>query len=317
MSLFYENILGAIGNTPLVKLSNISKGSGINIYAKIEYYNPGLSIKDRVAIKFIEEAEKSGKIKSGGTVIERTSGNMGTGLAIVCAVKGYKFIAVMSEGNSVERSRMLSALGAEVVLVPQAPGGKPGFVSGEDLDLVEIKTKELAKKLNAYRPDQFNNPDGAKAHEETTGQEIWSQTEGKIDAFVAYVGSGGSFVGTSRALKNHSKNVKCFVVEPETAPYLAGKKITSTRHRIQGGGYAFKPPFWDDSLVDGYLIVSDGEALASARDLAGKEGIFAGYSSGANIAASLKAAELLGKGSNVVTILPDSGLKYLSTDLFT
>ncbi len=241
---------------------------------------------------------------------------MGTGLAIVCAVKGYKFIAVMSEGNSVERRRMLSALGAEVVLVPQAPSGKPGFVSGEDLELVETQTKELASKLNAYRPDQFNNPDGAKAHEETTGQEIWSQMDGKIDAFVTYVGSGGTFVGTSRALKNHNKNVKCFVVEPESAPYLAGKKILSTRHRIQGGGYAFKPPFWDNSLVDGYLTVSDEEAMNSARNLAAKEGIFAGYSSGANVAACLKTAEVLEKDSCVVTILPDSGLKYLSTDLF-
>ena len=316
MNQFFDNILGAVGNTPIVRLSRISKNSGIDVYAKIEYFNPGLSIKDRVAIKFIEEAEKSGKLKSGGTVIERTSGNMGTGLAIVCAVKGYKFIAVMSEGNSVERRRMLSALGAEVILVPQAPGGKPGFVSGEDLDLVEVQTKELARKLNAYRPDQFNNPDGAKAHEETTGQEIWSQMGGSIDAFVTYAGSGGTFVGTSRALKNHNKNVKCFVVEPESAPYLAGKKIVSTRHRIQGGGYAFKPPFWDSSLVDGYLTVSDDEAMASARNLARKEGIFAGYSSGANVAACLKTAEVLEKGSRVVTVLPDSGLKYLSTDLF-
>ena len=140
--------------------------------------------------------------------------------------------------------------------------------------------------------------------------------DGKIDAFVTYVGSGGTFVGTSRALKNHNKNVKCFVVEPESAPYLAGKKILSTRHRIQGGGYAFKPPFWDNSLVDGYLTVSDEEAMNSARNLAAKEGIFAGYSSGANVAACLKTAEVLEKDSCVVTILPDSGLKYLSTDLF-
>ncbi len=316
MKSVLNNILGAVGETPLVHLKKISEREKINVYAKIEYFNPGLSIKDRVAIKFIEEAEKNGKLRPGATVIERTSGNMGTGLAIVCAVKGYKFIAVMSEGNSVERRRMLSALGAEVVLVPQAPSGKPGFVSGEDLELVETQTKELASKLNAYRPDQFNNPDGAKAHEETTGQEIWSQMDGKIDAFVTYVGSGGTFVGTSRALKNHNKNVKCFVVEPESAPYLAGKKILSTRHRIQGGGYAFKPPFWDNSLVDGYLTVSDEEAMNSARNLAAKEGIFAGYSSGANVAACLKTAEVLEKDSCVVTILPDSGLKYLSTDLF-
>ncbi|OWP56275.1 MAG: cysteine synthase [Thermoplasmatales archaeon B_DKE] len=316
MEKAFNSILGAVGNTPLVKLSSVSKESGLNIYAKIEYFNPGLSIKDRVAIRFIEQAEKLGKIKPGGTVIERTSGNMGTGLAIVCAVKGYKFIAVMSEGNSTERRRMLTALGAEVVLVPQAPGGKPGLVSGEDLELVEVKTKELIKKLKAYRPDQFHNPDCAKAHEETTGQEIWFQSEGNVDAFVSYVGSGGTFVGTSRALKLHNLKVKCFVVEPETAPYLAGKEIVSTRHRIQGGGYAFKPPFWEESLVDGYLTVSDKDAMEAARNLAGKEGIFAGFSSGANVAASIKAAEFLEKGSYVVTILPDSGLKYLSTDLF-
>lgn len=312
-----NNILDAVGETPLVKLSKISVTNGINVYAKVEYFNPGLSIKDRLAVKFITEAEKNGKLKPGGVVIERTSGNMGTGLAIVCAVKGYKFVAVMSEGNSVERRRMLKALGAELVLVPQVPGGKPGFVSGEDLELVEERAKELTEKLNAYRPDQFINPDGPKAHEETTGEEIWTQMNGKIDAFVAYVGSGGTFIGVSRALKKHDTNIKCFVVEPETAPYLAGKKIKSTRHRIQGGGYAFKPPFWDDDLVDGYLTVSDEEAINYAREMAEREGIFAGFSSGANVAASLKLASIIGKGKNVVTILPDSGLKYLSTDLYS
>ncbi len=311
-----NNILEAIGETPLVKLSRISASGGINIYAKVEYFNPGLSFKDRLAVRFITAAEKSGSLQPGGTVIERTSGNMGIGLAIGCAVKGYKFIAVMSEGNSVERRRMLRALGAEVVLVPQAPGGKSGFVSGEDLELVELKAKELTEKLHAYRPNQFTNPDGPRTHEETTGEEIWTQMEGRIDAFVAYVGSGGTFTGVSRALKKHDKNVKCFVVEPDTAPYLAGKSVTSTRHRIQGGGYAFKPPFWDESLVDGYLTVSDEEAITYTREMARKEGIFAGYSSGANVAAALKLASLIGKGKNVVTLLPDSGLKYLSTDLF-
>ena len=311
-----HNILEAIGDTPLVKLSKISSESNLQVYAKIEYFNPGLSIKDRVAMYFIEDAEKNGLIKPGDTIIERTSGNMGTGLAIVCAVKGYKFVAAMSEGNSVERRRMLSALGAEVVLVPQAPGGKPGFVSGEDLQLVEEKTRELEKKLKAYRPDQFNNPNGPEAHEKTTGKEILEQTGGNIDAFVSYVGSGGTFVGIARALKSYNKKIKCFVVEPESAPYLAGKKIISTRHQIQGGGYAFKPPFWDESLVDGYLTVSDEEAIRTARQLATKEGIFAGFSSGANVAAALKTGEYLGGKGAVVTVLPDSGLKYLSTNLF-
>ena len=176
---------------------------------------------------------------------------------------------------------------------------------------MEVKTKELAIKLKAYRPDHFNTPDGANAHEETTGEEIYSQTGGEIDAFVTYVFSEGTFVGTSRALKNHNKNVKCFVIELESTPCLTGKKIISTRQRIQGGVYAFKPPFWNNSLVDGYLTVSDEEAFTSARNLARKEGIFAGYSSGANVAASLKTSELLEKGSYVVTILPDSGFRYL------
>lgn len=310
-----NGIIDTIGNTPLVWLKNISP-DGTRIYVKPEFYNPGLSIKDRVALRFIDEAEKQGIIKPGDTVVERTSGNMGTGLAIVCKAKGYKFVAVMSEGNSVERRRMLKSLGAEVVLVPQAPGGKPGFVSGEDLDLVEVKTKELIDELSAYRPDQFNNPDNARAHEFTTGEEIWAQAGGRIDAFVTYVGSGGTFVGISRALKKHDPNIKCYPLEPVDAPYLAGGEIKSTRHRIQGGGYAFKPEFWDESLVDGYLTVSDEEAMHTARELAEKEGIFAGFSGGANVAGALKLKEKVGKDGVVVTVLPDSGMKYLSTDLF-
>lgn len=310
-----KGIAETIGNTPLVWLRNISQ-DGPKIYVKPEFYNPGLSIKDRVALRFIDEAERKGIIKPGDTVIERTSGNMGTGLAIVCKARGYKFVAVMSEGNSVERRRMLSSLGARVVLVPQAPGGRPGFVSGEDLELVEIKTKELIEELSAYRPDQFNNPDNAKAHEFTTGEEIWNQTGGQIDAFVAYVGSGGTFVGVSSALKKHNENIKCFPLEPVDAPYLAGGKIKSTRHRIQGGGYAFRPEFWDESLVDGYLTVSDEEAMNTARQLAEKEGIFAGFSGGANVAGAMKLKDVVGKDGVVVTVLPDSGMKYLSTDLF-
>lgn len=310
-----RGIIETIGNTPLVKLDKISP-KGLNIMTKLEFYNPGLSIKDRVALRFIEEAERQGKIKPGDTVIERTSGNMGTGLAIVCRAKGYRFVAVMSEGNSVERRRMLSALGAEVVLVPQAPGGKPGFVSGEDLDLVEVRTKDLIEELSAYRPDQFNNPDNARTHELGTGREIWQQTNGAVDAFVAYVGSGGTFTGVARALKNQRGSIRCYPVEPVDAPYLAGKEIKSTRHRIQGGGYAFRPAFWDESLVDGYLTVSDEEAMQMSRRLAAEEGIFTGFSGGANVAAAYKLQNVLDKGAVVVTVLPDSGLKYLSTELF-
>ncbi len=309
------NVIETIGNTPLVRINHVSDNN-FNVFAKLEFHNPGLSIKDRVALRLIESAEERGLLKQGDTVIERTSGNMGTGLAIVCRSKGYKFVAVMSEGNSLERRRMLSAFGASVVLVPQAEGGKSGFVSGEDLALVEDKTVELAREYSAYRPDQFNNPENARAHEMTTGEEMWQQSDGKIDAFVSYVGSGGTFVGVSRALKKHNSKIKCFPLEPMGAPYLAGGEIVSTRHRIQGGGYAFKPDFWDESLPDGYLTVTDGEAMNEARKLASEEGIFAGFSSGANIAGAAKLRNEVGEKLNVVTVLPDSGLKYLSTDLF-
>lgn len=311
-----KNVAATIGNTPLVHLQNISTDD-VNIYAKLEYYNPGLSIKDRVASHLLEVAEHTQLIQPGkSTVVERTSGNMGIGLAIVSALKGYKFIAVMSEGNSIERRSMLKAFGAEIELVPQAPGGKPGYVSGEDLRLVEIRTQELASSSGMYRPDQFNNPDNPRTHELTTGEEIWSQLDGRIDAFVSYIGSGGTFTGVARSLKKHEPRIKCYPVEPEGAPYLAGRPVISTRHRIQGGGYAFKPLFWDDSLVDGYLTVRDDDSIAMVRKLARQEGIFAGISSGANVLAALKLAGVIRKGGNVVTVLPDSGMKYLSADIF-
>lgn len=317
MKKLLNNVLEAIGDTPLVWLRNMST-SNLQIYAKLEYFGPGLSIKDRVAIQLLAQAEKAGKITPGRSIIvERTSGNMGIGLAIACSLKGYKFIAAMSAGNSAERRRMLEALGAEVVLVPQAPGGEHGFVSGEDLGLVEEKVKELTATLQAYRPDQFNNPANPLTHELTTGEELWEQSSGHIDAFVAYVGSGGTFTGIARALKKHRPEIKCFPVEPEGAPYLAGKPVLSTKHRIQGGGYAFKPAFWDEQLVDGYLTVTDDESIETARKLARKEGIFVGLSSGANVAAALKLDGIIKPNGIVVTVLPDSGLKYISTGVFS
>lgn len=317
MDCLTNNILTTIGDTPLVWLQHFSTDS-IKIYAKLEYFNPGLSIKDRVACFLLEIAEKKGLIKPGKSiVIERTSGNMGIGLAIVCALKNYKFVAVMSEGNSIERRKMLEAFGAEVHLVPQAEGGQPGYVSGRDLNLVEIRVQELTDSLSAYRPDQFNNPDNPLAHELTTGEEIWKQMNGKIDAFVSYVGSGGTFTGISRALKKHRSEIRCYPVEPVGAPYLAGKPVISTKHRIQGGGYAFKPSFWDEKLADGYLTVTDDESIATVRKLARMEGIYAGISSGANVAAALKLDGIIGYGGRVVTILPDSGMKYLSTNILS
>jgi cysteine synthase A len=310
------SVLETIGKTPLVALDRLTAGLPCRVAAKLEYYSPGASIKDRVALRMIEEAERKGLLKPGGTVIELTSGNMGTGLAVVCAVKGYRMIAVMSEGNSVERRRMLQALGAEVELVPQVGTPRPGQVSKEDLEAVDRRTRELTEQLGAFRANQFYNPDSVLAHELTTGEEIWEQSEGQVGAFVAAVGTGGTFVGVSRCLKRHNPHIKCFAVEPASAPFLAGKPVTNTSHKIQGTGYAMSPPQWDPSLVDGFLTASDEEAIQTARLLATREGIFAGFSSGANVACALKLARELPPGTLIVTVCPDSGLKYLSTDLF-
>ena len=309
------SILSAIGNTPMVKL-NRTGCKNVEIYVKLEYYNPSFSIKDRIAIGMIEDAERKGIIKQGDYVIAKTSGNTGTGLAIACAVKGYRFMAVMSAGNTVEKAQMLKALGAEVVIVPQQPDEEPNTVSRNDNEAVEKKTEELTEKLHAYRPNQYINPVNYLVHEYTTGNEIISQTDGNIDAFVAYVGTGGTFVGISSALKKFRSDIKCYPVEPESAQFLAGKPVITTRHKIQGGGHAIKPPYWDESLVDGYLSVSDEEAIFAARHMAATEGIFTGYSGGANVAAAMKLDETMNRGSIVVTVLPDSGLKYLSSDLY-
>ncbi|HLG51212.1 MAG TPA: cysteine synthase family protein [Chloroflexota bacterium] len=312
----FPSILDTIGRTPLVALDRLTRGLPGRIVLKLEYFNPGFSIKDRIALRIIEEAERSGRLKPGGTVIELTSGNTGTGLAVVCAVKGYHLIAVMSEGNSVERRRMLRALGAEVELVPQAPGGQPGQVSKEDLELVERRTRELQEQLGAFRADQFNNPSNVEAHELTTGPEIWEQTGGQVQVFVALVGTAGTFMGVARALKKRRPEIRTYAVEPATAAVLAGKPVTDTRHKLQGGGYAMIPPLWDPRYCDGYIAVSDDEAIAVARRLAREEGIFAGFSTGANVAAALRLAREAEPGTLIATTANDTGLKYLSTDLF-
>jgi cysteine synthase A len=309
------SILDAIGWTPLVALDRLGEGLPGRVVLKIEGANPGASIKDRAALHCIEAAEREGRLQPGGVVVELTSGNMGTGLAIVCAIKGYRFIAVMRVGNSRERVQMLRALGAEVDLVPQMPGGVPGQVSGDDLALVEERTRELVRTLGAYRPDQFNNPANLRAHEQTTGPEIWAQTEGAVTHFCAIVGTGGTFLGTARALKARNPAVRCIAVEPEGSPVIAGKPITDPRHTLQGAGYAAVPPQWDAALCDGTLAIGDDEALAMARALATREGIFAGFTSGANVAAALRLARDAPAGSLIATVACDSGLKYLSTNL--
>lgn len=312
-----NKVYEAIGNTPLVKLSALTEHLHGQIFAKLEYLNPGFSKKDRAALQMIVEAEEEGELLPGQTVIELTSGNTGTGLAIVCAGKGYPFIAVMSKGNSVERARMMRALGAEVVLVDQAPGSIPGQVSGADLALVDETAKRLAAERHAFRADQFNRRGNVHSHEFYTAEEMWEQADGQIDAFLDVVGSGGTFAGCAARLKSYKPSIRCYIVEPESAPFLAGKPVADANHRIQGAGYSQVLPFLDDpSLVAGYLQVSDEEAIRTARDLARKEGIFAGFSSGANVAAALKLLQGQEKGSNIVLTINDSGLKYLSTDLY-
>jgi cysteine synthase A len=306
------SILDAIGWTPLVALDRLGAGLPGRVVVKIEGANPGASIKDRAALQCIEEAERDGTLKPGGVVVELTSGNMGAGLAIVCAVKGYRFIAVMSVGNSRERVLMLQALGAEVDLVPQMPGGVPGQVSGDDLALVEERAQELVRTLGAFRPDQFNNPANLRAHELTTGAEIWAQTDGAVTHFCAIVGTGGTFLGTARALKARNPAVQCFAIEPEGSQVIAGKPVTKPRHMLQGAGYAAVPPQWDAALCDGTLAVGDDEATETMRLLATREGIFAGFTSGANVAAALRLARDAPTGSIIATVACDTGLKYLS-----
>jgi cysteine synthase len=311
-----HSAVDAIGATPLVALERMCEGLPALVLAKLESYGPGGSVKDRIARRMVEDAEREGKLQPGGAIVELTSGNTGIGLALVAAVRGYRFYAVMSAGNSVERQRMVRALGAEVVLVPQAEHSIPGEVSGEDLQLVELRAAELTEELGAFRPDQFANPSNALAHEETTGPEIWKQTGGRLDAFVASIGTGGTFVGVARALKARNAAIRCIAAEPAGAMALAGCPVTRTGHRIQGTGYNMVPPLWDPGLCDGYVGVTDEDALRATRLLACREGIFAGVSSGANVWAALEIARDLPDGGVVVTVCPDTGLKYLSTDLF-
>jgi cysteine synthase A len=312
-----NSVCEVIGDTPLVELARMTGNLEGRILAKLDYLNPGFSKKDRIALQMIEDAENQGLLNPGQDVVELTSGNTGTGLAIVCAVKGYQFIAVMSKGNSRERARMMAALGAEVVLVDQAPGSPGGQVSGEDLALVEQETQRIVEERNAFRADQFTLPGNFRAHYLHTGPEILRQTNGKLDVFCDFVGSGGTFAGVSAVLKEQNPSIKCFIVEPASAAVLAGKKITNSNHRIQGGGYSMQElPLIKKENIDGFLQVSDKEATETTRTLAKREGIFAGFSSGANVAAALRLLNGEFRGKTIVTLVNDSGLKYLSTDLW-
>jgi cysteine synthase A len=318
-----KSILECIGNTPLVETSRLCAKYGVEgrIFVKLEMMNPGASKKDRIALYMIEEAERKGLLKPGQTVVEETSGNTGNGLALVCAIKGYPFVAVMSKGNSRERMQMMKGLGADLLLVDQLPASRRGSVTGADLKKVEEAAVEFAEKNGAFLANQFYNTDNSTAHEKGTAGEIWRQTDGDIDYFVDFVGTGGTYAGIAKGLKmygkNNGKNIKCFVVEPEKAGVYGGHTPDDNPgHVIQGGGYAVKRELVDEADVDGSVLVTDEECTQTTRDLAAAEGIFGGYSTGANVCAAVKLLRGEARGKKIVCLANDTGLKYLSTSLY-
>lgn len=314
-----DSIADLIGQTPAVSLRRSVEAAGATgrIIAKLEYLNPGFSKKDRIGLEMIRQAKADGSLAPGQPVVELTSGNTGTGLAIVCKAMGHPFVAVMSKGNTPERACMMRAFGARVELVDQAPGSAPGQVSGDDLARVEQRAQQLVKELGAFRANQFELASNPLAHEKHTGPELWQQSGQSIDAFVDFAGSTGSFVGTMRYLRSVNPKVRGYLVEPKGAAALAGEKVTNPNHPIQGGGYSLSaPPLMDKSLVTDYLTITGEQAVEGARQLAAIEGIFGGYSAGANYAAALSLLKDREKGSTLGILICDSGLKYMSTDLY-
>ena len=302
----YNSIEELVGGTPLLALNNYGKEFGAKIFAKLEYLNPAGSAKDRIAAEMIAEAEKSGRLAPGGTIIEPTSGNTGIGLAALAAVKGYKVIITMPETMSRERQLLMKAYGAELVLTDGAKG-MAGSIE---------KAEELAREIpGAIIAGQFENPANPAAHRKTTGPEIWADTDGKVDIFVAGVGTGGTISGTGAYLKEKKPNVKIVAVEPYDSPLLSSGKAGA--HKIQGIGANFVPKALDTGIYDEIITVKTEEAYAAARALAKKEGVLAGISSGAALyAASILASKPENAGKNIVVLLPDTGDRYLSTDLF-
>ena len=315
--MILSSVVEAIGATPLVDLSRLVAHLGLEgrLLAKLDNLLPGYSKKDRAARAIIAAAKADGRLRPGQTVVELTSGNMGTGLAIVCAVEGHPFIAVMSEGNSIERARMMRALGATVVLAPQTPGGKPGQVTAADLALVDAEVRRIVRETGAFRADQFEDGGNPAAHETGTGPEIWAQSGGGVTAFCDFAGSGGTLGGVARFLA--PKGVACHAVEPGGAEALAGGSTDRPDHPVQGGGYNIaRLTHLGASALSGYVSVTGEEARDHARMLARHEGIFGGYSAGANLAAAVHLLKSSQKGGTVAFIVCDSGLKYLSTDLW-
>lgn len=299
-----NNISETVGKTPLVRLNNMVDEDSAEILVKIEFFNPSSSVKDRASLYMIEGAEKEGLLKKGGTIIEPTSGNTGIGLAMIGAAKGYKVILVMPDTMSVERRRLMEAYGAQIILTDGAKG-----MAGS----VEL-AKKLAKENNYFMPNQFGNEYNLLAHYETTAIEILEDTDGILDAFVAGVGTGGTITGAGKRLKEHDKNIMLVAVQPSKSPVLTGGAPGG--HKIQGIGANFIPEIYSKELVDEVLSIDEEAAYSYARRIAKEEGILCGISSGANVAAASIIAKRLGKGKRVVTVLPDTGERYLSTDLY-
>jgi len=300
MPMVLDSVLELIGKTPMVKLNRMVKPGGATVLAKLESMNPGGSIKDRIALAMIEDAERSGTLKPGDTIVEPTSGNTGIGLAVVAAVKGYRLILTMPEDMSIERRTLLSMFGVEVVLTPAIEAMSGAIYAAE----------ELAKEHGYFMPQQFVNPANPEIHRRTTAMEILEATGGKVDAFVAGVGTGGTISGVGAVLKAEVPNALVVAVEPARSAVLSGKR--PGLHRIQGIGAGFIPGFVDRTAIDRIITVSDEDALETSRQLACEEGILAGVSSGANVYAALNVAVELGAGKVVVAILPDTGERYLS-----
>jgi|SRR5690625_2173506 len=299
-----NDITGIIGETPIVKLNRLVDEDSADIYVKLEFMNPGSSVKDRIALAMVEAAEKSGKLKEGDTIIEPTSGNTGIGLAMVAAAKGYKSILVMPDTMSMERRNLLKAYGAELILTPGADGMK-GAIQ---------KSEELVKEHGYFMPQQFSNDANPEVHARTTGHEIVEQMKDGLDAFVSGIGTGGTITGAGRVLKDHFSNIKLYAVEPKDSAVLSGG--SPGPHKIQGLGAGFVPKVLDTNIYEDVIQITNEEAYDISRKVATTNGILGGVSAGAAIAAAMKVAKKLGKGKKVLAIFPDNGERYLSTPLY-